>query len=101
MNIKKLDGRSKLFHFGFNYKIENDIFDHNAKIPTSLRKLAGGEKEYIFVNSTDSLKFMKSCKFTCKRIYDCNVAHHYNARIKCNVFYIKHESTLALLKLSL
>ena len=52
MEIKKLDRRSKLFHFGFTYKIENDIFDHNDMISRSLRELVGNDnKKYVFFDS--------------------------------------------------
>ena len=102
MNIKKLDKRSKLFNFGFTYRIEDDIFNRNEMISKSLKKLVGkDENKYVFVNSNDSLKYMQSCRFTTKRLCNGEVAHHYDARKKCEVHYIKHESTLALLKLIL
>lgn len=102
MQIKRLDRRSKLFHFGFNYKIENDIFNSNEIIPTSLKKLVGNDnKKYIFFDSSESLKSMRNSTFTMKRLYNGDVAYHYDCNIKCEVYYIKHESTLALLKLSL
>jgi hypothetical protein len=102
MEIKKLDRRSKLFHFGFTYKIENDIFDHNDMISRSLRDLVGNDnKKYVFFDSSESLKRMQTSRFTIDRLYDGDVAYHYDCHIKCEVYYIKHESTLALLKLIL
>tara|TARA_B110000503_G_scaffold135741_1_gene216867 strand:- start:3843 stop:4151 length:309 start_codon:yes stop_codon:yes gene_type:complete len=102
MNIKKLDSRSKLFYFGFTYRIEDSIYNRNKLLPATLKQLAGKDDDkYVFFNCTDSLTRMQSCRFTSKRLYNGEVAHHYDARKKCEVHYIKHESTLALLKLIL
>jgi hypothetical protein len=105
MNIKKLDKRSKLFNFGFTYKIEDhSMFFSGNQIDDLLRQIVGKDK-FSFVDMSQSLNKMYNNSnrgyAIYRHMYDCDALQHYNSSKRCKVYYIRNESTLAMLKMAI
>tara|TARA_R110002124_G_C8560554_1_gene480371 strand:+ start:170 stop:487 length:318 start_codon:yes stop_codon:yes gene_type:complete len=105
MNIKKLDKRSKLFNFGYTYKIEVDYMKLNGNhFDTTLRQIVGNDK-FSFVDMSQTLNEMHNSRHrgysAYRYIYECDVLQHYNISKKCKVYFIRNESTLAMLKMAI
>jgi hypothetical protein len=105
MNIKKLDKRSKLFNFGYTYKIEDDSWYFVGNHIDDLLRQIVGEDKVNFVDMSQSLNEMHNSRHrgysVYRYIYDCDVLYHYNSSKRCKAYYIRNESTLAMLKMAL
>jgi len=99
MNIKKLDKRSKLFNFGFTYKLVGDSgYAISKHIDGLLQQIAGHDK-FRFVNMSETLNEMY--KWRHRSLYDYDVLYHYDRTYTSKVYYMRNESTLAMLKMAM
>jgi|TARA_R110000851_G_scaffold327338_1_gene496723 2-hydroxy-3-keto-5-methylthiopentenyl-1-phosphate phosphatase len=105
MNIKKLDKRSKLFNFGYTYKIEeHSMYLVGNLIDDLLRQIVGKDK-FKFVDMSQTLNEMHNNRHKgysiYRYVYECDALYHYNSSKRCKAYYIRNESTLAMLKMAL